>query len=76
MRCPLNPSTLGNFSFYCLIINSHVIIITLRATIIGSYHANGGHAFWAIALRQPLQENRITGIIDHVFLPHYSLHSF
>lgn len=30
-----------------------------RAAIIGSYHSNGGHAFWAIAIRQPLQENRI-----------------
>lgn len=31
-----------------------------RAAIIGTYHSNGGHAFWAIAIRQPLQENRIT----------------
>ncbi|CRL04511.1 CLUMA_CG017588, isoform C [Clunio marinus] len=32
----------------------------VRAAIIGTYHSNGGHAFWAIAIRQPLQENRIT----------------
>jgi len=32
----------------------------VRAAIIGSYHSNGGHAFWAIAIRQPLQDNRIT----------------
>lgn len=32
----------------------------VRAAIIGTYHSNGGHAFWAIAIRQPLQDNRIT----------------
>lgn len=31
----------------------------LRAAIIGTYHSNGGHAFWAITIRQPLQDNRI-----------------
>lgn len=25
----------------------------VRAAIIGTYHSNGGHAFWAIAIRQP-----------------------
>lgn len=32
----------------------------VRAAIIGTYHSNGGHAFWAIAIRQPMQDNRIT----------------
>lgn len=32
----------------------------VRTCIILTYHSNGGHAFWAIAVRQPLQENRIT----------------
>jgi huntingtin interacting protein 1 len=32
----------------------------LRTCIIATYHSNGGHPFWAIAIRQPLQENRIT----------------
>uniref|UniRef100_A0A7G3ACX7 Putative actin-binding protein n=1 Tax=Lutzomyia longipalpis TaxID=7200 RepID=A0A7G3ACX7_LUTLO len=31
-----------------------------RAAIIGTFHSGGAHSFWAIALRQPLQENRIT----------------
>uniref|UniRef100_U5EQY1 Putative actin-binding protein n=1 Tax=Corethrella appendiculata TaxID=1370023 RepID=U5EQY1_9DIPT len=34
--------------------NKHV-----RAIIISTYHNHGGHAFWAVAIRQPLQENRI-----------------
>jgi huntingtin interacting protein 1 len=32
----------------------------VRAAIIATYHSNGGHTFWAIAIRQPLQDNRIT----------------
>ncbi|XP_058838114.1 huntingtin-interacting protein 1 isoform X2 [Topomyia yanbarensis] len=31
----------------------------VRAAIIGTFHSKGGHAFWAIAIRQPIQENRI-----------------
>ncbi|XP_049544175.1 huntingtin-interacting protein 1 isoform X3 [Anopheles darlingi] len=31
----------------------------VRAAIIGTFHSNGGHAFWAIAIRQPIQDNRI-----------------
>ncbi|XP_055601246.1 huntingtin-interacting protein 1 isoform X3 [Uranotaenia lowii] len=31
----------------------------VRATIIGTFHSKGGHAFWAIAIRQPIQDNRI-----------------
>uniref|UniRef100_A0A182LXA7 I/LWEQ domain-containing protein n=2 Tax=Anopheles culicifacies TaxID=139723 RepID=A0A182LXA7_9DIPT len=31
----------------------------VRAAIIGTFHSNGGHAFWAIAIRQPIQGNRI-----------------
>lgn len=31
-----------------------------RAAIIGTFYTHGAHAFWSIALRQPLQENRIT----------------
>ncbi|XP_055619994.1 huntingtin-interacting protein 1 isoform X2 [Toxorhynchites rutilus septentrionalis] len=31
----------------------------VRASIIGTFHSRGGHAFWAIAIRQPIQENRI-----------------
>ncbi|XP_055701906.1 huntingtin-interacting protein 1 isoform X2 [Phlebotomus papatasi] len=31
-----------------------------RAAIIGTFHSGGAHSFWAIAVRQPLQENRIT----------------
>ncbi|XP_039429233.1 huntingtin-interacting protein 1 isoform X7 [Culex pipiens pallens] len=31
----------------------------VRASIIGTFHSKGGHAFWAIAIRQPIQENRI-----------------
>ncbi|XP_053683502.1 huntingtin-interacting protein 1 isoform X2 [Sabethes cyaneus] len=31
----------------------------VRAAIIGTFHSKGGHAFWAIAIRQPVQENRI-----------------
>lgn len=42
-------------SFEAPIKSKHV-----RAITIGSYHSNGGHAFWTIAIRQPLQENRIT----------------
>lgn len=30
-----------------------------RAAIIGTFHSRGAHSFWAIAIRQPLQENRI-----------------
>ncbi|XP_063708140.1 huntingtin-interacting protein 1 isoform X4 [Culicoides brevitarsis] len=32
----------------------------IRAAIIGTYQSKGGQAFWAIAIRQPLQENRLT----------------
>lgn len=42
-------------------LHSQCVVKNSRAAIIGTYHSNGGHAFWAIALRQPLQENRITG---------------
>ncbi|GAB0092055.1 huntingtin-interacting protein 1 [Sergentomyia squamirostris] len=31
-----------------------------RAAIIGTFTGQGAHSFWAIAVRQPLQENRIT----------------
>nr|XP_029720881.1 huntingtin-interacting protein 1-like isoform X1 [Aedes albopictus]XP_029720882.1 huntingtin-interacting protein 1-like isoform X1 [Aedes albopictus] len=31
----------------------------VRAAIIGTFHSKGGHAFWAIAIRQPIQDNRI-----------------
>ncbi|XP_062561752.1 huntingtin-interacting protein 1 isoform X2 [Armigeres subalbatus] len=31
----------------------------VRAAIIGTFHSKGGHAFWAIAVRQPIQDNRI-----------------
>lgn len=31
----------------------------VRAAIIGTFHSKGGHAFWAIAIRQPYLENRI-----------------
>ncbi|XP_041774626.1 huntingtin-interacting protein 1-related protein isoform X6 [Anopheles merus] len=31
----------------------------VRAAIIGTFHSNGAHAFWAIAIRQPIQDNRI-----------------
>lgn len=31
-----------------------------RAAIIGTFYTQGAHSFWAISLRQPLQENRIT----------------
>lgn len=31
----------------------------IRLAIIGTYQSKGGHAFWAVAIRQPLQENRI-----------------
>ncbi|XP_031630264.1 huntingtin-interacting protein 1 isoform X3 [Contarinia nasturtii] len=31
-----------------------------RVAIIGTFHSRGAHSFWAVALRQPLQENRIT----------------
>lgn len=30
-----------------------------RAAIIGTFHSGGAHSFWAIVIRQPLQENRI-----------------
>lgn len=30
-----------------------------RAAIIGTFHSRGAHSFWAVAIRQPLQENRI-----------------
>lgn len=30
-----------------------------RAAIIGTFHSQGAHSFWAVALRQPLLENRI-----------------
>lgn len=29
-----------------------------RATIISTYHSNGGNLFWVAVLKQPLQENR------------------
>ena len=32
----------------------------VRSAILATFHSNGGHAFWAIAIRQPLQDNRIT----------------
>lgn len=31
-----------------------------RAAIIGTFHTQGAHSFWAVTLRQPLQDNRIT----------------
>lgn len=31
-----------------------------RVAIIGTFHSRGAHSFWAVALRQPLQDNRIT----------------
>lgn len=31
-----------------------------RAAIIGTFHTQGAHSFWAVSLRQPLQDNRIT----------------
>lgn len=31
----------------------------VRAAIIGTFHSKGGHAFWAVAIRQPIQDNRI-----------------
>ena len=31
-----------------------------RVAIIGTFHSRGAHSFWAVAMRQPLQENRIT----------------
>jgi hypothetical protein len=65
MKCPSSRNTLGetaqkwNYSHRKYLLAHNLKLF--RAAIIGSYHANGGHAFWAIALRQPLQENRITG---------------
>lgn len=61
-------NTLSDKEYYALslsigkALNVHEIPIKskhVRAAIIGTYHSNGGHAFWAIALRQPLQDNRI-----------------
>jgi huntingtin interacting protein 1 len=43
----------------CSIIEAPVKAKHVRATIIATYHSNGGHAFWAVAIRQPLQDNRI-----------------
>lgn len=31
----------------------------LRDAIIATYHTNGGHAFWDIAIRNPLHDNRV-----------------
>lgn len=31
-----------------------------RAAIIGTFHTQGAHSLWAVSLRQPLQDNRIT----------------
>lgn len=31
-----------------------------RAAIIGTFHTQGAHSLWAVCLRQPLQDNRIT----------------
>lgn len=40
----------------------------IRAAIDGTFLSNGVHAFWAISLRQPLQDNRITAWkFCHVF---------
>ena len=31
-----------------------------RATIIGTHHNNGAHAFWTIVIKQSIKDNRIT----------------